>query len=407
MIRLTCRAGLFFMAAQMLLGTPVHAQISDDAVRIGLLTDFSSIYSSATGKGSEEAVKLAIEEVKARAGGAEVILVTGDCQLKADIAAGIARRWIDNEKIDLIVGGCNSAAGIAVQEVARNRNVLTLWSEVGVPDVTGKSCSRTSAQWTFDTYMLARSVIAGLNENREDKWFFVTADYSFGHALQKDAEAALKQSGGSVVGSVRHPLNNPDFSSFLLQAQASGAQIVGFANAAADLSNGIKQAKEFGLSPPKIKLAGFLVLLTDLHALGLDVAQGLISPTSFYWNRDEQTREWSKRFFERTKQMPTMMQAGVYSAVKNYLRAVNEVKSDAADAVMTQLRAHPINDMMVRNGTLREDGRLVYDQLLMQAKTPAESKEPWDYQRVIRVLPAKEVYRSIEESGCSVVEVKR
>lgn len=389
-----------------LLASPLKAQVSDDTIRIGLLTDFSSIYSSATGKGSEEAVKLAIEEVQAKAGGAKIELIIGDCQLKADIAAGIARRWIDNEKVDLIVGGCNSAAGLAVQEVARNRNVLTLWSEVGVPDVTGKSCSRNSVQWTFDTYLLARSVITGLSENHKDKWFFITADYSFGHALQKDAETALKESGGSVLGSVRHPLNNPDFSSFLLQAQSSGATIVGLANAAADLSNGIKQAKEFGLVPPKIKLAGFLVLLTDLHSLGLDVAQGLVSPTSFYWNRDEQTRAWSKRFFDRAGQMPTMMQAGVYSAVKNYLRAVNATKTDAPDAVMAELRAHPINDMMVRNGKLREDGRLVYDQLLMQAKTPAESKEPWDYQSVLRVLPAKEVYRPLEESGCPLVQAK-
>jgi branched-chain amino acid transport system substrate-binding protein len=379
------------------------AGVSNGKLRIGLLTDFSSIYSSATGKGSHEAVKMALEEFNGTVAGAKIEILIGDCQLKADVAAAIARRWIDEDKVSAIVGGCNSAVGLAIQEVARNRGVVTLWSEVGVPDVSGKACSLTSAQWTFDTYLLARSIVAGLPGGASAKWFFITADYSFGHALQKDAEAAIKEKQGITVGGVRHPLNNPDFSSYILQAQSSGATFVALANAAADMTNSIKQAGEFGLTPPKYNVAGFLVLITDLHALGLKTAQGLVSPTSFYWDRDDATREWSKRFFARTQQMPTMMQAGVYSATRNYLKAVDAIRSDEASVVMQELRSKPIDDMMVRNGALRKDGRLVYDQLLMQTKAPSESNGPWDYQRILKVLPAADVYRPLGESGCPLV----
>jgi branched-chain amino acid transport system substrate-binding protein len=382
-----------------------QAQISDDVVKIGLLTDMSSLYSEATGAGSAEAIRLAIADFGGKVAGKPVELLTADCQLKADVGASIANEWFDQRKVDVIVGGCNSAVALAVQDIARRKNKIALWSEAGSSDLTGKACSPTSIQWTYDTYALARAVAKGVVSEGGKTWFFLTADYAFGQSLERDASDVVTAAGGKVLGRVRHPLNTADFSSFLLQAQSSGAQIIGLANAANDMTNSIKQAAEFRIPQGgKQRLAGLLVLITDVHALGIQTTQGLVLASGFYWNRDAESRAWGKRFFEKMHRMPTMLQAGLYSAVHHYLSAVQAAGTDKTSVVLEKMRSTPVNDMMVHDGRIREDGRMIYDFLLLQVKQPSESKEPWDYYQVLRTLRGDEIFRPLAESTCPLIK---
>jgi branched-chain amino acid transport system substrate-binding protein len=399
--RLTRFAGF---VATLLLATAAQAQITKDTVKIGVLADMSSLYADLGGPGSVEAVKMAIEDFGGTVGGKKIELVSADHQNKPDVGASIARQWFDQDGVDMITDLTTSSVALAVQEVARSKNKVILISGAASSDLTGKACAATSVHWTYDTVALANGTGAAVVRAGGDTWFFITADYAFGHALERDTAAIVKANGGKVLGSVKVPLNSADFSSYLLQAQASKAKIVGLANAGGDTINSIKQAAEFGIVAGGQKLAGLLVFLTDVHSLGLKTAQGLQLTESFYWDMNDQTRAWSKRFFERMKREPTMNQAGVYEATTSYLNAVKAVNSLDANAVVKKLKETPINSFMTKNGKIREDGRLVRDMYLFEVKKPDESKGPWDYYKLISTIPGEEAYKRPNGNECPLVK---
>lgn len=378
--------------------------ISDDVVKIGVLNDQSGIYVDMAGPGSVIAARMAVEDFGGTVLGKPVEVVAGDHQNKPDIGAALVNRWIDQDKVDTIVDIPTSSVLLAVQEIGRQKNRLVIASTGGSSDFTGKYCSPVGIHWTYDTYGLA--VGTGLPLAKSGPWYFVTADYAFGHALERDTAAAVTKAGGTVAGTVRHPQGTADFSSFLLQAQSSGARLIGLANAGADSVNSIKQAREFGLDQQGVKLAGLYLHITDIHAIGLDTAQGLIMTQAFYWDLDDETRAWSKRFFERHKAMPTMGQAGTYSAVTHYLKAIQAAGTDEAQAVARKMKDLPVNDFFARNGKVREDGRMVHDLYVLEVKTPAESKRPWDYLKLIRTVPGDQAFRPLSESECPLVKTR-
>ncbi|WP_407181671.1 ABC transporter substrate-binding protein [Bradyrhizobium sp. STM 3562] len=386
------------------LTVPTHAQtISDDVVKIGVLTDMSSLYADATGKGSVAAVQMAVADYGSKVKGKPVEVVYADHQNKPDVGVSIARNWYDNEKVDAIFDVPTSSVALPISALTREKNKIHINSGGGSSDLTGSACSPNTVHWTYDTYALSNVAGRAMVKRGEDTWFFLTADYAFGQALERDAANVVKESGGKVLGDVRHPLNNSDFSSFLLQAQASKAKVVALANAGGDTTNALKQAAEFGITPAQ-KMIALLMEITDVHALGIKATQGLIVTDAFYWDKDDETRAFSKRFYDKVGHMPTMIQAGLYSATMHYLKAIDAIGTDEAPKVMAQMRAMPINDFFAKNGKIRIDGRMVHDMNLFEVKKPEESKGEWDLYKLITTVPGDEAFRPLDKGGCPLVK---
>jgi branched-chain amino acid transport system substrate-binding protein len=381
-----------------------HAQVSDDPVRIGVLNDQSGLYADLGGPGSVVAARMAVEDFGGSVLGKPVEIVVADHQNKADIGAAIARRWFDAEKVDMAIGFDNSSVALAVERLAAEHNRIAIAGAVGSTAFTGKACTPTEASWLYDSYALTTSLARSVVAEGRDTWFFVTVDYAFGHSLEADATAAVLAAGGKVLGGVRHPLNTADFSSYLLQAQASGAKVVALANGGGDMINAIKQAREFGLTRDGQTVVSLLVFISDVHSMGLQTAQGLKFATAFYWDRDEESRAWSKRFLARHGKMPTMAQAGVYSAIRHYLKAIDAAGTDEAKAVMAKMREIPVNDFYAKNAHLREDGRLVHDMYFAEVKKPSESNEPWDDYNILGTIPGATAFRSLADGGCPLAQ---
>lgn len=393
------------LAAAMIAATlPASAEISGNVVKIGVLTDMSGPYADNVGPGAVLAAKMAVEDFGGKVAGFPIELLSADHQNKVDVGAGIARRWYDTEGVDAITEVVASGVALAVQELSRGKNRMLLATGPGTPDLTGKACSPVGVHWAYDNVALA-NVAAGAAVQRGLKsWYFLTADYSFGYALEAEASRVVKANGGTVIGSSRHPLNTPDFSSFLLQAQSSKAQVVGLANAGSDMTNALKQSNEFGLPQGGQSLVALLVNLPDIHSLGLDRAKGLIFADSFYWDMNDETRAWSKRFMDRFNgRAPGSLQAAVYGAVTHYLKAVEAAKSDDAKIVADAMKKIPINDFYTKNGSIRPDGRVLRDMYLLQVKQPSESTKPWDYYNVLQTVTADKAFRPMADGGCPLV----
>jgi branched-chain amino acid transport system substrate-binding protein len=382
-----------------------QAQVSDGVIKIGVLNDQSSLYADIAGQGSAVAARMAVEDFGAAKKGMKVEVISADHQNKPEVGSAIARQWYDVDKVDVIVDVPTSSVALAINQVTREKNKLFLVSGAATSDLTGKACSPNTVHWTYDTWMLAHGTGSAIVSTGGKNWFFLTADYAFGHALERDTEEVVLKSGGKVLGKVRHPLNAQDFSSFLLQAQSSKAQIIGLANAGGDTINSIKQAAEFGIVKGGQSLAGMLVFISDVHALGLQTAQGLIFTETFYWDRNDASRAFAKRFAPQYKgNMPTMVQAGVYSAVLHYLKAVEATKSDDGPKVVAKMKEMPTDDPLFGKGRIRADGRKVHDAYLVEVKKPSESKYPWDYYKVRATIPADQAFRPEKDGGCSLVK---
>ena len=384
--------------------TPALAQFSDNKIKIGVLTDISGLYADNTGMGSVVAAQMAIEDAGGAVNGVPVELITGDHQNKADIGATLARKWYDTESVDAIVDVPNSAVALAVQGITREKNRIVLFSSSATSDLTGKACSPNGAHWTYDTYALSKVVGSALVQAGQKDWFFITADYAFGHTLEAETTNVVKASGGSVLGSVRVPANSADYSSFLLQAQSSKAGVVGLATAGADTQNAIKQAAEFGLSRYGKKIATLLMAINEVHSVGLANAGGILLTSPFYWDLSDETRAFAKRFFEKRKIMPSLYQAGVYSAVAHYLKAMKSAGTDKPDVTMAEMRKLPINDFMTKNGTLREDGRVIREMHVFEVKKPEESKAAWDYYKHVRTVAGEDAFRPLADKACPLLK---
>jgi branched-chain amino acid transport system substrate-binding protein len=394
------------LACAILMAMPqrASAQISDDVVRIGVLTDLSSWGRDNSGPGSVEAAKMAVEEFGPTVLGKPIEIISADHQMKTDVGVQIAREWFDIGKVDAVADIPNSGIAIAVHNLVRDRNRIALLSGPGASSLTDELCSANTVQFTYDTYALSKVTASAVINEGGKSWFFITADYAFGQQLEKDATRFIKELGGTVLGSVRHPTNTADFSSFALQAQSSKADVVAFANAGQDTDNSIKQAGEFGLVKGGQKLVGLLMFDTDVHAIGLEAAQGTYMTTASYWNMDDKTRAWSKKFFAKTNVMPTMIHTGVYGSVLHYLRAIKAAGTDDPQKVMAKMRELPIEDVFVHGGRLREDGRVIRDMYLARVKKPQESKEPWDYLEIIKTVKGDDAYRPVAESKCPLLK---
>jgi branched-chain amino acid transport system substrate-binding protein len=383
----------------------VQAQISDNMIKIGVLSDMSSLYTDLAGAGSIAAARMAVEDSGIEKRGYKVEIISADHQNKPDVGSGIARQWYDVDKVDVIVDVPNSGVALAVNQITRDKGKVFLANGPASSDLTGKACSPNTVHWTYDTWMLANGTGSAIVKSGGDTWFFLTADYAFGLALERDTEAVVLKNGGKVLGKVRAPINTQDFSSFLLQAQASKAKIIGLANAGGDTTNSIKQAAEFGIVKGGQNLAGLLVFITDVHSLGLPTAQGLIITNTFYWDTNEQTRAFSKRFAAADKGIhPTMIHAGVYASLLHYLKAVEALKSDDGTKVVAKMKEMPTDDPLFGKGTIRVDGRKIHPAYLMEVKKPSESKYPWDYYKVRATIPADQAFRPLAEGGCSLVK---
>ena len=392
-------------AAIAALAGTASAQVSDGVIKIGVLNDGSSLYADLTGQGSVVAARMAIEDFGAAKKGMKVEVLYADHQNKADVGSAVARQWYDVDKVDAIFDVPNSGVALAVSQITRDKGKAFVVSGAATSDLTGKACSPNTIHWTYDTWMLANGTGNAIVKTGGDSWFFLTADYAFGHALERDTEAVVLKSGGKVLGKVRHPLNTQDFSSFLLQAQASKAKIVGLANAGGDTTNAIKQASEFGIVKGGQSLAGLLVFLTDVHGLGLEKAQGLIFTETFYWDQNAQTRAFGKRFATANRGIhPTMIHAGVYAGVLHYLKAVEALKSDDGPKVIANMKDTPTDDPLFGKGRIRADGRKVHPALLVEVKKPSESKAPWDYYKIRATIPAEQAFRPEKDGGCSLVK---
>lgn len=379
------------------------AQVSDDVVKIGVLADMSGIYSDLSGIGSVAAAQMAVEDFGGTVLGKRIEVISADHQNRPDIGANIARTWYDREQVDVIADVPVSSVAFAVQDIAKQRNKVLLISSSGSSDLTGKSCSPTSIQWTYDTYALANTAGAALLKAGGDTWFFLTADYAFGHALERDTAALVKSKGGQVLGSVRHPQETKDMSSFLLQAQASGAKVIGLANAGGDTITSVKQANEFGIPQRGQRIVGLLTYISDVHSMGLQDAQGLILASAFYWDLDDQTRAWTKRFVERVNKVPTMANAGTYGAVFHYLKAIKAAGTDDGAIVVKKMKELPIDDFFTKNGRVREDGRVIRNMYLFQVKKPSESRAKYDYYKLLETVPGDQAFRPLAEGGCPMV----
>jgi branched-chain amino acid transport system substrate-binding protein len=382
-----------------------QAQISDGVIKIGVMNDMSGLYADIAGPGSLTAARMAVEDFGAAAKGLKVEVVGADHQNKPDVGSTIARTWYDREGVDVIVDVPTSSVALAVNQITREKGKAFLVSGAATSDLTGKACSPNTIHWTYDTWMLANGTGSAIVKTGGDTWFFLTADYAFGHALERDTEAAVVKGGGKVLGKVRHPFPGQDFSSFLLQAQASKAKVIALANAGGDTINSIKQAAEFGITRAGQNLAGMLVFITDVHGLGLQTAQGLIFTETFYWDLNDQTRAWSRRFAERNGgKYPSMVQAGVYSSVLHYLKAVEALKSDDGTKVIEQMKKMPTDDPLFGKGSIRADGRKLHPAYLVEVKKPAESKGPYDYYKIRATIPADQAFRPIDQGECPLVK---
>ncbi|GIZ52541.1 ABC transporter substrate-binding protein [Noviherbaspirillum aridicola] len=378
-----------------------HAQYSGDVIKIGLITDMSGVYADVDGPAGAEAVKMAIADLGGAINGKKVEFMVADHQNKADIAASKAREWIDQAGVDMIIGGTNSGANLAMAKVAAEKKKVFFSVGAGTARLTNEDCTPYTVHYAYDTIALARGTGGAIVKQGGKDWYFLTADYAFGASLEKDTADVVKASGGNVKGAVKHPLSASDFSSFLLQAQSSKAQILGLANAGGDTINAIKAANEFGVQK-QMKLAGLLMFITDIHSLGLDLTQGMYLTDGWYWDQNQESRDWSKKFFAKIKRMPTMLHAADYSVTTQYLNAVKAVNSDDADKVMAQLKKTKINDMFAKNGVIRPDGRMVHDMYLMEVKKKSESKYPWDYYKVVQTIPGDQAYATKAESKCAL-----
>jgi len=380
------------------------AQAEDISVKIGVLTDFSGLYTDDTGLGSLAAAKMAVQDFDPAAHGMKVEIISADHLNKPDVGANIAKQWIDVDHVDAILDVPTSSVALAVNEVVREKNKVFLVSGAAISDLTGTKCSPNTVHWTYDTWMLANSTGKSLVKSGGDTWFFLTSDYAFGHALERDTTAVILANGGKVLGSASHPLNNQDFSSFLLQAQTSKAKIIGLANAGGDTINAIKQGAEFGIMKGGQKMSPLLAFVTDIDSIGLETAQGLLLTEAFYWDLNDQTRAFSKRFMDRIGRVPSAAQAGVYSSVLHYLKAVKAANTTDAAAVMKIMKETPINDMFAKNGRIREDGRMVHDMYLFEVKKPSESRGRWDDYKLLATIPGDEAFQSLELSRCPLVK---
>jgi len=403
---MNARIGLLLAIA---LPLSASAEITGKVIKIGVLNDQSGPYADLAGAGSVAAAKMAAEDSGGKIGDATIEVIFADHQNKPDVGSNIARQWYDVDGVDVIVDVPTSSVALAVSQITREKNKVFLGSSPGTSDLTGKACSPNTIHWTYDTYALAHTTGSAVVQTGGDTWFFLTADYAFGQALERDTSAVVISSGGKVLGSVKHPLNTTDFSSFLLQAQSSKAKVIGLANAGGDTINSIKAAAEFGIVRGGQKMAGLLVFLSDIHSLGLPSAQGLFVSESFYWDRDEKTRAFSKRYAQRMNgRMPTMAQAGVYSAVLHYLKAVKALKSDGdGRAVVEQMKKTPTDDPAFGKGSIRQDGRKLHPMYLYEVKKPAESKGPWDYYKLVKEVPPEQAFRPLDKGDCPLVTAQK
>ncbi|MDX1466052.1 MAG: ABC transporter substrate-binding protein [Halomonas sp.] len=392
------------LAAATLVAGNAQAQMSDDAVRIGYLADMSGTYRDLAGPGGLEALKMAVEDVGGEVNGVPIEVFSADDRNSADVGANTVRGWVDQENVDLVAGMVASSVSIAVSKVLEESGGLAIISGSAASSITNEHCTPNHLHWVYDTYPLANGTAKAVVDQGGETWFMLTADYAFGHALEADVSAVVEANGGEIVGGVRHPFPTSDFSSYILQAQGSGADIVGLANAGSDTVNAIKTASQFGLTQTGQQLAGLLIFLNDVHAMGLEATQGLLLTTGWYWDMDEASREWAERYFERVGRMPTMVQAGVYSSTMHYLNAVEAAGTDEAQAVRAQMAATPVEDFFARNGRIREDGRMVHDMYLAEVKSPDESTGEWDLYEIKSTIPAEEAYRPLAESQCKLVQ---
>jgi branched-chain amino acid transport system substrate-binding protein len=396
---------LLVSAALATMATGASAQISDGVIKIGVMNDMSGLYADIAGPGSVTAAKMAVEDFGAAAKGMKVEIVSADHQNKPDVGSSVVRQWYDVDKVDAVFDVPTSSVALAVNQITRDKGKAFISSGAATADLSGKACSPNTIHWTYDTWMLANGTGSAIVKTGGDTWFFLTADYAFGHALERDTEAVVLKNGGKVLGKVRHPFPGQDFSSFLLQAQSSKAKIIGLANAGGDTINSIKQASEFGIVKGGQNLAGLLVFITDIHALGLPTAQGLILTETFYWDLNDQTRAWSKRFAAaNNNKQPSMVQAGVYSSVLHYLKAVEALKSDDGTKVIAKMKELPTDDPLFGKGSVRADGRKLHPAYLFEVKKPAESKGPYDYYKVRATIPADQAFRPIADGGCALVK---
>ncbi len=398
------RKSIIASVALLLAGstTALAAGVSDGKVKIGILNDQSGVYADFGGKSSVEAAKMAIEDFGGKVLGVPIELVNADHQNKADIGSNIAREWYDTQQVDAIMELTTSSVALAVQAIAKEK--IDIVTGAATTELTGKQCSPYGFHWAYDTHALAVGTGGALVKQGGDSWFFLTADYAFGYSLEQQTSDFVKANGGKIVGSVRHPLATNDFSSFLLQAQSSGAKVIGLANAGLDTANAIKQASEFGITQGGQHLAALLFTLAEVHGLGLEAAQGLTLTEGYYWNRDDESRKFAKRFFDKTGKMPNMVHAGTYSAVLQYLKAVQKAGTDDTEAVAKELHEMPVDDVFGRGGTVGANGSMIHDMYLLQVKKPAESKEAWDYFNVLATIPGKEAYIDPAKSGCNPVK---
>jgi branched-chain amino acid transport system substrate-binding protein len=392
-------AGTLALSALAL--APAQAQVSGDVIKVGIITDMSGLYSDIDGTGGVEAMKMAAAELGGAVNGKKVEILFADHQNKADVAAAKAREWFDTQGVDMLIGGTTSSTGLAMAKVALEKKKVFIAIGAATSALTNEQCSPYTVHWAYDTVALAKGTGNAVVKAGGKSWYFLTADYAFGTALQNDTTTVVKAAGGTVVGSVRHPLSASDFSSFLLQAQGSKAQILGLANAGGDTINSIKAANEFGITKT-MKLAGLLVFIADIHSLGLKTTQGMYLTDSWYWNRDAETRAWSRKFFEKMKRMPSSIQAADYSATLQYLNAVKAIGTDDADKVLEHMRKTKINDVFAKGGYIRPDGRMVHDMYLMQVKSPDKSTEPWDYYNVVETMKGEAAWTTKAESKCAL-----
>ena len=386
--------------ATALLLAPAQAQISGDTIKIGIITDMSGLYSDIDGPGGVEAMRMAAAEMGGAINGKKIEIIFADHQNKADVAASKAREWFDTQGVDVLLGGTTSSTNLSMAAVAKEKKKLFIAIGGATSALTNEQCSPYTVHWAYDTVALAKGTGNAVVKSGGKSWFFLTADYAFGTALQNDTTTVVKAAGGTVVGSVRHPLATSDFSSFLLQAQGSKAQILGLANAGGDTINSIKAANEFGVTKT-MKLAGLLIFITDIHSLGLKTTQGMYLTDSWYWNKDAETRAWSRKYFEKIKRMPTSIQAADYSATLQYLQAVKAIGSDDSDKVLAHMKKGKINDMFAKGGWIRDDGTMVHDMYLMQVKSPDKSTEPWDYYNVVETIKGEAAWTTKAETKCA------
>jgi len=397
-------AGLALCAMTAGLPAPAMAQVSDGVVKIGVLTDMSGVYSDLNGTGSVAAAQLAIEDFGGTVLDKPIALISADHQQKADVGTGIAHRWIDNEQVDALVDLTNSAIALAVQDIAREANRIAIFTSPGTTDLTGAKCSETGFHWVYDNYSNSVGPVKALLQQGKKSWYLIVADFAFGHSLENIARETIEANGGTVAGAVRHPLNAADFSAFLLPAQASGAEAILLATAGRDLATAVKQANEFGLVAGGQTLAAPVVFLSDIHAMGLQQAQGISFIDGFYWDRNDETRAFAKRFAERHNgAMPTSVQAGVYSSVAHYLKAIAAAGTDEAKAVAAKMRELPVDDFFARGGKVREDGRMVHDMYLARVKSPSDSSYPWDYEEIVATIGGDDIFLPLSESTCPLV----